>query len=96
MSSSELIKVGQSQDGGVKASETYNDAESHSESRSSGSRESTERGEQPDYQIEEKKMHGNSLIDIVKKRSISGGLSPIEEDQQQQRLNDPRSPIDDE
>ena len=41
-------------------------------------------------------MHGNSLIDIVKKRSISGGLSPIEEDQQQQRLNDPRSPIDDE
>ena len=88
MSSSELVKVGQSHDGGMKASESDNEQEEEmSSENSSSSGPSFNRGIQNEsYKIEEKKMHGSSVIDIIQKSSvkISGGLSPIIEDKQKE------------
>ena len=87
MSSSELVKVGQSHDGGMKASESDNEEEEMSSENSSSSGQSSNRGIQNEsYKIEEKKMHGSSVIDIIQKSSvkISGGLSPIIEDKQKE------------
>ena len=86
MSSSELVKVGQSHDGGMKASESDNEEEMSSENSSSSGQSSNRGIQNESYKIEEKKMHGSSVIDIIQKSSvkISGGLSPIIEDKQKE------------
>ena len=88
MSSSELMKVGKSHDGGMKASDSDNEQEEEtSNENTSRSGQSISIGLQNEsYKIEEKKMHGSSVIDIIQKSSVkvSSGLSPIIEDKQKE------------
>lgn len=88
MSSGELLQVGKSHDGGMEASESDNEQEEETSSENTSRLgQSISIGVQNEsYKIEEKKMHGSSVIDIIQKSSVklSGELSPIIEDKQKE------------